>query len=636
MLLYGHYDVVPAGDESKWESPPFEATERDGAIYGRGAADSKSNILVHVGALRAWGGKPPVGIKLVIEGQEEIGSALTTFPPSQPELFAADAMVIADMGSLRPGVPTLTDRAARDGGRDRPGRERLPARSTAGSSAAPLPMRCSCCCTRSRRCTTRTATSPCPACGARSGPAPRYSDDEFRDLAEIVPGMPFFGTGGLGERIWSGPAITVTGIDAQPVDEALNAVVPHARAKLGLRIHPEEDAAEAQAALIRHLEGLRPFGIALEVEAAETGKGYFARTTGPAYEAARAAFGTVWGSEASFVATGGSIPLVSALQEAAPDAEILLLGTTDGFANIHAPNERVLLDEFEKAVAVETEFFSRFAETLREEGETVTSTPEPAPAGTPADAAHPGRDRARREQDAEPRDPVRLAVRDRDRPLRPARLGRHQGHLPGRRAAADRRRGDRPGRFHATVRRPAGRVRPGRRVHGRRGNGGNPEPALRRRNPLPLHVVRRQLPQLRRRRDHPRRDDRRRPRRGRRTDRGADPQARQGLVGGDADADPRLHRRPLEHCLGCGVPRADTPGRSGVQERRPQPARGHGRRLRGRRRRLRRQLPDHAARRRPDRDHERRESRSSTRSSRSTSRRTSTSGSPRRSWSRSS
>ncbi len=191
-----------------------------------------------------------------------------------------------------------------------------------------------------------------------------YSDEEFRDLAEIEPGMPFFGTGGLGERIWSGPATTVTGIDAQPVDEAVNAVVPHARAKISLRIHPAQDPAEAQAALIRHLEGLRPFGVALEVEAAETGKGYFARTTGPAYEAARAAFDTVWGSEASFVATGGSIPLVSALQEAAPDAEILLLGTTDGFANIHAPNERVLLDEFEKAVAVETEFFSRFAETF--------------------------------------------------------------------------------------------------------------------------------------------------------------------------------------------------------------------------------------------------------------------------------
>ena len=117
---------------------------------------------------------------------------------------------------------------------------------------------------------------------------------------------------------------------------------------------------------------------------AETGKGFAAGTSGPAYDAARAAFETVWGSEPSFVATGGSIPLVSALQEAAPDAEILLLGTTDGFANIHAPNERVLLDEFEKAVAVETELFSRLAETFApRQGEIVTSAPEAVPAGTP-------------------------------------------------------------------------------------------------------------------------------------------------------------------------------------------------------------------------------------------------------------
>src|SRR5215471_5610059 len=97
VLLYSHYDVVPVGEEAKWESPPFEATERDGAIYGRGAADTKANILMHVAALRAWKGKPPVGIKIVIEGQEEVGSAFTTYPPARPELFAADAMVIGDM-----------------------------------------------------------------------------------------------------------------------------------------------------------------------------------------------------------------------------------------------------------------------------------------------------------------------------------------------------------------------------------------------------------------------------------------------------------------------------------------------------------------------------------------------------------
>ena len=109
VLLYSHYDVVPVGDEDKWESPPFEATERDGAIYGRGAADTKSNILMHTGAIRAWGGTPPVGIKIVIEGQEEVGGgAFATFPAIRPELFEADAMVIGDMGSVRPGVPTLT------------------------------------------------------------------------------------------------------------------------------------------------------------------------------------------------------------------------------------------------------------------------------------------------------------------------------------------------------------------------------------------------------------------------------------------------------------------------------------------------------------------------------------------------
>ena len=102
VLLYSHYDVVAAGDKAEWESPAFQPTERDGAIYGRGAADTKSNIVALAGALRAWDGRPPVGIKVVIEGQEEVGGgALTTYPPENPELFAADVMLIGDMGSVR-------------------------------------------------------------------------------------------------------------------------------------------------------------------------------------------------------------------------------------------------------------------------------------------------------------------------------------------------------------------------------------------------------------------------------------------------------------------------------------------------------------------------------------------------------
>ena len=360
VLLYGHYDVVPVGDDAKWESPPFEATERDGAIYGRGTADSKSNILMHLGALRAWDGKPPVGIKIVIEGQEETGSAFTTFPPTRAELFAADAMVIGDMGSIRPGVPTLTI------GLRGMGVVTIEVRTLAGpkhsgqfGGAAPDALLA----VLRALASMHDDHGDVVVAGLRreEWTGASFSDEEFRELAEIAEGMPFIGTGGLGERLWSGPALTVTGIDVLSVDGAVNAVVPSARAKVSMRLHPAQDPAEAQAALVRHFEELRPFGIELDVRAAETGKGFFAETSGRAYDAARAALASAWGSDTVFVATGGSIPLVSALSEAAPSAEMLLLGTTDGFANIHAPNERVLLDEFEKAVLAEAEFLGRYA-----------------------------------------------------------------------------------------------------------------------------------------------------------------------------------------------------------------------------------------------------------------------------------
>ena len=98
------------------------------------------------------------------------------------------------------------------------------------------------------------------------------------------------------------------------------------------------------------------------MHAGETGNGFAAATDGPAYQAAFAAFAAAWGTEPQLIATGGSIPLVKALSEAAPEAEILLFGTTDGFANIHGPNERVLLDEFERAVLAEALFFQEYAD----------------------------------------------------------------------------------------------------------------------------------------------------------------------------------------------------------------------------------------------------------------------------------
>src|SRR5262249_17954516 len=253
VLLYSHYDVVPVGDESKWESPPFEASERDGAIYGRGSADTKSNILMHVGALRAWHGKPPVGLKIVIEGMEEVGSAFSSYPPSHPELFTADAMVIGDMGSFRPGVPTLT--VALRG----MAMLTVEARTLAGpkhsgqfGGAAPDALLA-----LLHALTTlhdENGDVAVPGLRREEWTGASYSGDEFRGLAEVEPGVPFFGTVSLGERVWTGPALTVTGIDVLPVDRAVNAVVPYARAKLSLRVHPEQDPVEARALLMRYLE----------------------------------------------------------------------------------------------------------------------------------------------------------------------------------------------------------------------------------------------------------------------------------------------------------------------------------------------------------------------------------------------
>ena len=176
--------------------------------------------------------------------------------------------------------------------------------------------------------------------------------------------MPLIGTGGLGSRIWSGPAITVIGIDAPSVDGAVNAVSPYARAVLNVRVHPEQDAVEAQRAVIEHLRAVRPFGIDIDVQPGPTGNGFSAPTTGPAYRAAREAWAQAWDAQVMLAGSGGSIPIVSALSVALPDAEALLVGTCDGYANIHAPNERVLLSEFENAVLAEAAFFGLYAKGM--------------------------------------------------------------------------------------------------------------------------------------------------------------------------------------------------------------------------------------------------------------------------------
>ncbi|MFI0900961.1 M20/M25/M40 family metallo-hydrolase [Streptomyces sp. NPDC020983] len=367
VLLYGHYDVQPPGDVSLWLSPPFEPTPVEGGLRARGIADDKSNVMAHIGVLRAYGGRPPTGLKIVLEGQEEYGSAFDDYPPTDPARFACDAMVIADMGNLRPGTPTLTTglrgvaevvvevrtlaeaRHSGEFGGAAPDALLALLRALAGlhderGDVAVQGL---------RREEWRGAS---------------YTEEEFRELATVAGGVPLTGSGSLGERLWSGPAVTVIGLDAPAVDGAASAVVPYARAKLNLRVHPQQDPREATEALVRHLREHRPYGIELTVTPGDTGPGFEPATDGPAYRAARAALREGWGSEARLAASGGSIPLVNGLARAVPDAEVLLFGAQDSMCNLHAPNERVLFSELRGAVIAEAAFLREYAADFKAAG----------------------------------------------------------------------------------------------------------------------------------------------------------------------------------------------------------------------------------------------------------------------------
>ena len=365
VLLYGHYDVVPAGDETLWTSPPFEATERDGAIYGRGAADSKSNILVHVGALRAWEGKPPVGIKLLIEGQEEVGSPLEEgYPSANPEPFRADAILVADGGSIRAGQPSLTV-SLRGDARITVEVRTLASNKHSGQYGGAAPDALVVLLRALASLWDEHGDVAVEGLRREEWSGEAYTDEEFRALAELEEGMPIVGTGGIGSKIWSGPGITVLGLDCPAVDGAPASVQSHARAVLNVRIHPEQPAAEAQAIVMRHLEAERPFGVPLQVTAGAIGDGYRAASSGPAWDAMIAAMSTAWGADTVEIATGGAIPLVKAMSEGVPEATMFVFGATDSFANIHGPDERLLVDEWEKAVLAETLFFQELADRMR-------------------------------------------------------------------------------------------------------------------------------------------------------------------------------------------------------------------------------------------------------------------------------
>src|SRR6266478_3513501 len=292
VLLYAHYDVQPPGRAQEWDSPPFEPTERNGRLYGRGAADDKSGVVAHIATIQAFGGKPPVGIKILIEGDEEFGSSLNTYLPQHPDLFKADIIIIGEPGNWQ---------------------------------GAAIP------------------------------------EKEFRRAANVLPYVDLIGNNSLSAQVWAGYAINVIGLDAPAIEGASNSLIDAARARINLRIPPDQSAEHALALLIQHLESVTPWHAKVTISDSHASNGFVATTDGPAYTAARQALKEAYHKDAQITGDGASIPLTNVLSEQFPQAAIIIWGAEDLAARIHGPNESVDLEELERVILTQALFLKRLA-----------------------------------------------------------------------------------------------------------------------------------------------------------------------------------------------------------------------------------------------------------------------------------
>lgn len=367
VLLYAHYDVQPPLDEDAWHTPPFELVERDGRWFGRGTADCKGGVIMHLLALRALkaNGGVPVNVKVIAEGSEEQGTGgLERYAEDHPDLLAADSIVIGDAGNFRVGVPTVTA-TLRGMTLLRLKVDTLEGNLHSGQfgGAAPDALAALVRILDSLRAEDGSTTVD----GLTSDAVwegLQYPEDGFRKDAKVLDGVELIGSGTVADRIWARPAVTVLGIDCPPVVGATPSVQAGARAAISLRVPPGVDAAEATKLLTAHLEAHAPWGARVQVEQVGQGQPFRADTSSPAYASMARAMAVAYpGQEMNQAGQGGSIPLCNTLGTLYPQAEILLIGLSEPEAQIHAPNESVSPQELERLSVTEALFLQNYAQS---------------------------------------------------------------------------------------------------------------------------------------------------------------------------------------------------------------------------------------------------------------------------------
>ncbi len=363
VLLYAHHDVQPTGDLASWDSEPFEPTERGDRLYGRGAADDKAGIAAHLAAVRAFGADLPVGVTLLIEGEEEVGSpTLEAFLEEHQHLLEADVIVIADSGNWDIGVPALTTslRGLVDGVVEL---RTLDHAVHSGMWGGVVPDAV----TAMVRllATLHDDKGNVAVEGLHAGPAADvdYPLDRVRSESGIAEGVELIGDGSVVERLWTKPALSVIGFDATRTADASNTLIPVVKAAVSVRLAPGDDAKRAMGCLRDHLEKHAPWGAQVTFHEGETGAPTQIDATGPAYDAARAAFKEAWdGVDPVDMGVGGSIPFIAAFRDAFPQASVLVTGVEDPDTRAHGANEGLHLAEFERVCVAEALLLANLAQ----------------------------------------------------------------------------------------------------------------------------------------------------------------------------------------------------------------------------------------------------------------------------------
>jgi cysteinylglycine-S-conjugate dipeptidase len=361
VLLYAHYDVQPPLDESEWRTPPFELTEVDGRWYGRGAADCKGNIVMHLLALRALGDEIPVHLKLVVEGSEEQGTGgLEAYVEANPDVLRADTILVCDTGNAAVGHPAATV-SLRGMANVVVTVEALASEVHSGMFGGPAPDALAALIEMLADLRDNQGNTTIEGLDAtRNWHGEPYPPDQFRTDAGALDGVGLLGDGTVSDMLWARPAVTVLGIDCPPVTGSSASIVPRAAARLNLRIPPGIDANDAHNALVAQLRDDAPWGVHVDIRTEAVGSPFEASVDGPGFRAMGAAMQEAYGTPMTTLGQGGSIPLCNIFADTYPGAEIILLGVEEPLALIHAPNESVDPSEIELLALSEALFLRSY------------------------------------------------------------------------------------------------------------------------------------------------------------------------------------------------------------------------------------------------------------------------------------